>query len=99
MSASGPSGSLVLRWLGISRNKTFLRLVMSHHTVTVWPLSVAKVRNLIIILTLFLPFATIIIHLDHFASWVTSDIWLAPFKSRTAVVTELIVKNSKKLNF
>ena len=28
-----------------------------------------------------------------------SDIWLVPFNSRTAVVTEFIVKNSKKLNF
>ena len=27
------------------------------------------------------------------------DIWLVPLNSRTAVVTELIAKNSKKLNF
>ena len=33
------------------------------------------------------------------ASWVTSDIWLVPFNSRTAVVTEFIVKNSKELFF
>ena len=37
--------------------------------------------------------------ISPFASWVTSDIWLVPFNSRTAVVTEFIVKNSKKLNF
>ena len=33
------------------------------------------------------------------ALWVTSDIWLVPFYSRTSVVTEFIVRNSKKLNF
>ena len=32
-------------------------------------------------------------------SRVASDIWLVSFNSRTAVVTEFIVKNSKKLNF
>ena len=42
-------------------------------------------------------------HLDlshlAFASWVTSDIWLVSFNSRTAVMAEFIVENSKKLFF
>ena len=36
---------------------------------------------------------------EPFASLVTSDIWLIPFNSRTPIVTEFIVKNSKKFNF
>ena len=33
------------------------------------------------------------------ALWVASDIWLVPFNSRIPLVTECIIKNSKKLNF
>ena len=40
-----------------------------------------------------------VVAISSFASWVTSDIWLVSFNSRTAVVTEFIVRNSKKLNF
>ena len=40
-------------------------------------------------------------HLDlsHFVLCIMGNVWLVTFNSRTAILTELIVKNSKKLVF